>query len=363
MIDYLKAMTYFKVKGEVMCAEPYGGGHINDTYLVSTDDGSKTRKYILQRINHNVFKDVGAVMDNMSKVTEFLRENQSGFLKKKLKSLHLIPDNSGNKYYIEADGEFYRCYKYVDEGVCLDAATSPADFETAGKGFGRFQAILNDFNAGELTETLPKFHDTEERYRQLDDALAKDAAGKKAECLDVIEEYLSRRAYASKITGAIREGKIPLRVTHNDTKLNNLLIDPIKGEPVCIIDLDTVMPGSILYDFGDAVRFGASTAAEDERDLEKVHFSMELFKAFAKGFVPEVRKYLTQTEKELLAVSCIILTLECGSRFLADHLNGDKYFKISRKNQNLDRAKTQIALVKEMEKALPEMEEYVKTLF
>lgn len=360
MTNLKEILQEFDIEGEFAAAEKYGGGHINETFLVTMSDGNR---YILQSINSIVFPNVRGLMSNIFNVTEFIRDKltAAGVDTTDL-CLEFINTKDGERF-LHTGHEFFRLYKFISKGVCLEKISCPEEFELAGKGFGRFQKLLDDYPSDTLVETIAYFHDTTFRYRQLEKAIMDDAAGRKDSCNDIIDEFLGRKHYSGRIVSEISNGNIPVRVTHNDTKLNNLLIDPVKMEPLAVLDLDTVMPGSSLYDFGDSIRFGASTAVEDEQDLSKVNFSLDLFKAFTKGFMSEVKDILTEKERENLAFSAILMTLECGSRFLADHLNGDKYFRIHRENHNLDRAKTQLKLVQDMEKALPEMEEYVRSFY
>lgn len=332
-------------------AEPHGNGHINRTYLVNSRP-----RVVLQRINTNVFKKPEEVMENIMAVTSHLRAKiaaQGGDPDKE--TLTFLRARDGKPYYKTAAGDYYRAYRFVENTVSLEQAETPDDFAEAAHGFGRFQQMLADFPANKLYETIERFHDTVERYRQLDEALQKNAAGRADSVRQEIDFALAHRHYATVITDAIADGSVPLRVTHNDTKLNNVLLDATTRRAACVIDLDTVMPGSLLYDFGDALRFGASTGAEDERDLDKIRFDLVKFEAFTAAFLAEVGHDLTAKERSLLPVSVLIMTLECGIRFLADHLNGDVYFGIHRENHNLDRARTQFKLVDEIEDKLDEM--------
>ena len=325
-------------------ALPHGNGHINRTYLVDSDP-----RVILQRINTAVFKKPEEVMENIMAVTSYLRERiaQRGGNPDK-ETLTFLRARDGKPYYKTEEGDYYRAYRFVEDTVSLEAAERPEDFAEAARGFGRFQQMLADFPADKLYETIPLFHDTANRFCQLDDAIAANASGRAESVEKEIAFAMDHRHYARTITDAIADGSVPLRVTHNDTKLNNVLLDKDTMRACCVIDLDTVMPGSLLYDFGDALRFGASTGAEDEQDLDKIHFDLVRFEAFTEGFLSEVGKDLTAKERELLPVSVLMMTLECGIRFLADHINGDVYFGIHRENHNLDRARTQFKLVYEI---------------
>ena len=336
--------------------EVYGNGHINDTYLCETSP-----KFILQRINTNVFKNPDAVMENIHNVTRYIREKiEAAGGDPDRETMSIVPTRNGEIYYRHETAGCFRMYTYVENTVSYDVAEKPETLMYAGHAFGKFQRMLSDFPAEKLHETIADFHNTPVRVQQLRDAMANDLSGRLASVEKDVEFALDYSKYASKITEAMESGDVPLRVTHNDTKLNNVLFDARTGKDVCVIDLDTVMPGSVLYDFGDALRFGASSCEEDETDLTKIYFDLEKFEAFAKGFLGELGKCLTEKEIELLPLSALLMTYECGIRFLADHINGDTYFKIHRENHNLDRARNQFALVRDIEKKLPEMAKIVE---
>ena len=345
-------LEQFNIKADAL---PHGNGHINSTFLVDC-----TPRVILQRINTNVFHRPEEVMENIMAVTSYLREEiekRGGDPKKE--TLTFLRTKEGLPYYKDEDGDYYRAYYFVEDTISLEQAQTPADFAEAAHGFGRFQRLLANFPADRLYETIEKFHDTANRFAQLEDAIAKDAAGRAASAAEEIAFARAYAKYATAITDAIAEGTVPLRVTHNDTKLNNVLLDAKTRKGICVIDLDTVMPGSLLYDYGDALRFGASTGAEDEIDLNKIHFDLEKFEAFTAAFLEELGDSVTPKERELMPLSALIITLEIGIRFLADHLNGDVYFSIHRENHNLDRSRTQFKLVSEIEQYLPKMAEIV----
>ena len=348
MSELATILHEFGVKADAL---PHGNGHINRTYLVDS-----TPRVILQRINTAVFKKPEEVMENIMAVTSYLRERiaeRGGDPDRE--TLTFLRARDGKPYYKTDAGDYYRAYRFVEDTVSLESADTPADFAEAAHGFGRFQQMLADFPADKLYETIELFHDTANRFRQLDDAIAQNASGRAADVQAEIDFAMAHRHYATMITDAIADGSVPLRVTHNDTKLNNVLLDAATRRACCVIDLDMVMPGSVLYDFGDALRFGASTGAEDEQDLDKIHFDLAKFEAFTAAFLSEVGADLTARERELLPVSVLMMTLECGIRFLADHINGDVYFGIHRENHNLDRARTQFKLVYEIEQSLGAM--------
>lgn len=331
---------------------PWGNGHINDTFRVED-------KFILQRINTSVFKDYEGLMNNVTLVTEFLQKelykNNGDILRE---TMGVMPAVDGKKYYLCSNGNVYRVYIFVTDSLSLDAVQSADDLYSCGLGFGQFQKKLASFNAELLVETIPGFHNTLQRFEHFKEAIKKDVAGRKKSVKDEIDFFLSRYDEIKMIFDIY--SKLPLRVTHNDTKLNNVLFDIETRKPLCVIDLDTVMPGYPANDFGDAIRFGASTAAEDEQDLSKVHFDISLYEAFAKGFIEGCGDGLSMEEKLSFPYGAILMTFECGMRFLTDHLNGDTYFKVHRENHNLDRCRTHIQLVSEMEEALPKMTEIIK---
>ncbi len=331
----------------------FGNGHINSTFLI---EGTPRR--ILQRINTTVFRNPAEVMENICAVTAHLRAKiEAEGRDPARETLTVLPTVDGLPYYITPSGDLYRMYLYIEDAVSLDRADSPETFAASAHAFGKFQRMLADFPAHTLHEVIPNFHNTADRLRQFREAVERDTVGRAAEVGDEINFVLDRAAYVTRVTDAIAEGSVPLRVTHNDTKLNNVMLDALTHAPVCVIDLDTVMPGSMLYDFGDALRFGASTGDEDEVDLSKIEFDLAYFEAFTKAFLEEVGESITPREAELLPFSALLMTLECGMRFLADYLNGDVYFKIHRPRHNLDRCRTQFKLVADMEQKMQRMQE------
>lgn len=347
-VNLEKVVENFSVKAGIV---PYGNGHINDTYLREGNPG-----YILQRINTNVFKDPNSVMENIVNVTEYLRaEIVKNGGDPERETMNVIKTKLGKNCYMADSNNYFRMYKFVSNSVSFDTAEDSSLLFEAGKSFGKFQRMLDGFDAGLLHETIVDFHNTPKRIEQLEAAIKKNYENRAALVSAELDAAKKYSKYASLITDAMADGSIPSRVTHNDTKLNNVLFDKDTHKGICVIDLDTVMPGSILYDFGDALRFGASSGAEDETDLSKIYFDLEKYKSFAEGFLGEVGECLTKREIELLPESVIIMTYECGIRFLADYLNGDVYFKIHRENHNLDRARTQLKLVADMETKLDEM--------
>ena len=323
----------------------YGNGHINDTYC------TEKPRHILQRINTNVFKNPDELMQNIENVTEFLRNKIiENYGDPERETMTIIKTTDGKNYYEVDQDNVFRLYKFISGTKTIESGASQKDMYSAGKGFGKFTKMLDDFPIDTLFETIKDFHNTPKRVEALKDAIEKDIAGRRRYIEGEIEFALEKSNFAATVTKGLANGEIPLRVTHNDTKINNILFDEKSGEALCVIDLDTVMPGSMLYDFGDALRIGASTAAEDETDLSKVHFDETIFKAFAKGYIGEVKDVMTKREAELFAFSVKLMTYECGIRFLTDYLNGDTYFKIHRENHNLERARNQFKLVEEIEK-------------
>lgn len=340
--------SLFRTDGEVISCERYGNGHINETYLLATN---REQLYILQKLNGYVFKDLDGVMKNIQAVTAHIRRR----IKPPQQVLSLVPTRDGKCYLRGSDGSVWRMYDFVRGGICLEKAGCEDDFRHSAEAFGQFQNQLADFPAETLVETIPHFHDTPDRYRQLHEAIEADAAGRAAGVKAEIEWYLSKEPEAGALMRLKDAGELPLRVTHNDTKLNNVMLSDTDHKPLCVIDLDTVMPGLVANDYGDSIRFGASTAAEDEKDLDKVTMSMPLFTAYTEAFLKACGERLTQKEIETLPLGAKLMTLECGSRFLTDYLNGDKYFHTAYPEHNLDRCRTQMKLVKDMESKWDEM--------
>lgn len=355
--DFNKIIKNFNVEGELVSCEPYGEGHINLTFLLITTKS----KYILQRVNSNVFKNPEGLMENISGVTGYLRDiiikNGGDPLRE---TLTLIPAVDGKTFYKDEEGNYFRIYVFIDNAQTYQVVEKKEDFYNAASAFGKFQNMLADYPAKELFETIVDFHHTPKRFENLKKAIAEDKMGRLSEVKAEVEYSLSWLSKASAITDALESGRIPTRVTHNDTKLNNVMIDDESGKGICVIDLDTVMPGSLLYDFGDSIRFGTNPAAEDEPDLSKVYMDIELFEAYTDGFLSELKTSITKEEAELLPMSAIIMTLECGIRFLTDYLEGDTYFRIHYEKQNLNRTRTQLKLVKDMDAKYNEMMAIVK---
>ena len=349
---YVEQAAYaFRTEGQPITCVDFGHGHINRTLKITTDTG---REYVLQRINKYVFKDPVKVMANASAVTKFLRSRSD----RPDAALHFIPTLQGKYYHRDQDGEFWRMTDYVG-GFCLDAPETDADFYQSALAFGQFQELLSDFPAESLYETIPEFHNTIDRYRQLKDSIKSDNMDRKKLVQPEIDFALSLEELGGTLQRMRIDGQLPLRVTHNDTKLNNVLLDKNTRKSLCVLDLDTVMPGLSVYDFGDSIRFGAATAAEDEPDASQMKLDLHLFEVYTRGYL-EAAPSLTDKEVEMLPMGALIMTLEVGIRFLKDYLDGDIYFKTAYPEHNLVRARTQLALVADMQVKWNEMNRIVQ---
>lgn len=342
----------FPVEGNPVSCERYGCGHINVTYLVVTDCG---HRYILQKINSHIFQDVDGLMGNIVAVTRHLQKKASD----PREAMTVIFTKNGKPYYFDGEEGYYRLYEFVEGSICLQAPETVEDFYQSAVGFGHFQELLADFPAEQLCEAIPNFHNTIDRYRIFHEVLERDPEGRAKDVKEEIDFVLAREEEAGTLHRTRLSGELPLRVTHNDTKLNNVLLDEKTRKALCVIDLDTIMPGLSLYDFGDSIRFGAATAAEDEKDLSKMEMSLDLFRTYTRGFLGACPG-LTAKELEMLPMGAKTMTLECGVRFLTDYLDGDHYFAVHREGQNLDRARTQFKLVHDMENKWDKMAQIVK---
>ncbi|MBE6639848.1 MAG: aminoglycoside phosphotransferase family protein [Ruminococcaceae bacterium] len=338
--------------------EPYGNGYINDTFLVISD-----KRYILQRINTSIFTRPVELMENILGVTEHIRNKvcQVGGDVSRC-TLVVLPTIEGENYFCDSSDHYWRLYEFTEGTVTLEQVENVDQFYKCGKAFGYFQQMLADYPANTLHEPIANLHNTPWRYENLMRAVDNDVCGRLSEAMKEVQFAKDREAFCSILEESHREGKLPLHVTHNDTKLNNILFDEITGEPVCAIDLDTVMPGYAITDFGDSIRSGANTAGDSETDLSKVKLDLELFGAYAKGFLEGCNGSLNETEIELLPVSAMLITLECGMRFLTDYLEGDTYFKIHYPDHNLHRARNQFALLQDMESKLDQMKAMIDDL-
>lgn len=353
--DFEKIYKNFAIDGTYVACNRYGEGHINDTFKLTVDEGGKKVNYILQRINSRLFSDVDKLMRNIELVTSFCRQSvikRGGDPEREC--LNIVPTRDGKSYY--SDGEnFFRVEKFIEDAITYQIVRTPRDFYESAVAFGSFANLLSDFDASQLYEVLPDFHNTKVRYQNFINAVERDICGRVKEVSAEIEWVKAHSDLCGKIVDKIASGEIPLRVTHNDTKLNNVMIDNKTGKGIAVIDLDTVMPGSLCYDFGDSIRFGCNPCEEDEPDLSKVNFRFDLYETYLDGYLSAVGDSITEEEKRNLPMGAVLMTYECGMRFLADYLEGDTYFRTTRPGQNLDRAHTQFKLVDDMLKIYDKM--------
>lgn len=361
--ELIRIAEQFEIEGELESIDAHGNGHINDTFLLTCRvTPERVRRYILQRMNHEVFKDPDGLMENVMGVTSFLqqkiRENGGD---PEREALNVIPIRGGGSYWKEGDGTFWRVYLFVEGADSFDVVKRPEDFYESAVAFGHFQKLLEEYPAESLHETIPNFHNTIDRMDKFKEAVKADSMHRAAEVEDEIRFAMEREEDCHILCDMLASGEIPLRVSHNDTKLNNIMLDHETGKGICVIDLDTVMPGSALYDYGDSIRFGANTGEEDEKDLSKISCDLELFSLYTKGFIEGCEGSLTEKEIRMLPMGAKLMTLECGIRFLTDYLEGDHYYKIHRPEHNLDRCRTQFAMVKDMEDKWAQMQEIVES--
>ena len=352
---------HFQLQGDLVQVLRWGNGHINDTFVLVYQIGRMGRiKVILQKMNKNVFQKPVELMENIMGVTNFLYKKIEASGGDPLReTLNVIPSLDGKPYYLDEEGEYWRAYTYISDARSFDVPEVLDDFYESAYAFGRFQSMLSDYPADTLHETIEKFHDTRDRFEKLKRAIEEDVMGRAKEVKEEIAFALAREEDACFFAKMIDRNEIPLRVTHNDTKLNNIMLDNITRKGVCVVDLDTVMPGLAVYDFGDSIRSGANTGAEDEKDLDKISCDMELFEVYTKGFLAGCGDKLTEKEIDLLPMGAKIMTYECGIRFLTDYLQGDTYFKIHRPEHNLDRCRTQFKMVADMEEKWETMQNIV----
>jgi hypothetical protein len=351
----------FQIYGEILHAETFKIGHINETYSATYDQGGMRVRYIHQKINRTVFKNPPAVMQNVMRVTTHIRhglENQNARDITR-RSLIVIPTRDGKSFYRSSDGEYWRTFVFVEGVQTFEAVQTPEQALQAGRAFGEFQSLLVDLPGERLNETIPGFHNTRRRFGALQQAIHKDHFNRSKDAQPEIEFALKREPFVDVILRAMAKRKIPERITHNDTKFNNVMLDTLTGEAKCVVDLDTVMPGCALYDFGDMVRTTTSPTLEDEQDLSQVKMQMPMFKKLAEGYLSTAGKFLTKAEKSYIAFSGKLITFEIGLRFLTDYLSGDTYFRIHRPAHNLDRCRTQFKLVESIEKQEEAMQNYV----
>ncbi len=348
----------FQICGKFVAAEPYGSGHINDTYCANFDQGGTPVRYILQRINHNVFKNPVPLMENIQRVTAHLGGKISGERDSSRRTLTLILSRDGRPYHCDEHGNYWRAYIFIEKAHTYDAVESPHQAFEAAKAFGHFQNLLADLPAPRLHDTIPDFHHTPKRFTALEKVIDADTVNRAKLAKPEIKFALRHKT----MTSGLIDARLPERVTHNDTKFNNVMLDDATGEGICVIDLDTVMPGLALYDFGDIVRTTTSPAKEDERDLSKVTMQFRMFEALVRGYLASAAEFLTPAEKRLLVFSGKLITFEIGLRFLTDFLAGDIYFKVRRENHNLDRCRTQFKLVESIEQQEDQMNKLVEEI-
>jgi len=354
----------FQIYGEIKHAETFKIGHINETYSATYDQGGTRVRYIHQKINRHVFKNPVTVMRNLMRVTTHIRKKLEGATAPDLtrRALIVIPTREGKSHYVNGEGEFWRTFVFVEGTKTFEAVQSPAQAFQAGCAFGEFQSRLVDLPGGRLTETIPGFHDTRKRFQAFQQALRRDHYNRARSARTEIAFAEQRADMVGVILDGMAKGKIPERITHNDTKFNNVMLDAVTGKAMCVVDLDTVMPGCALYDFGDMVRTTTSPTLEDERNLAKVKMHLPIFKQLARGYWSAAGQFLTKAEKNLMAFSGKLITFEIGLRFLTDYLSGDTYFRIHRPDHNLDRCRTQFKLVQSIEQQEEAMQVFVDRL-
>ena len=356
--DIQSVARNFHIYGDFIGAEPYGGGHINDTYCAVFNQGGTPVRYLLQRINHQVFKHPALLMENIQRVTTHLSNKLGDHPDKSRSVLTLIPARDGGPWHRDVTGNYWRTYLFIEKARTYDAIESTKQAFEAARAFGRFQQLLADLPAPRLHDTIPGFHHTPSRFAALEQAIEADAANRARLAKPEIEFALRHKS----LTGILLEANLPERVTHNDTKLNNVMLDDATGEGICVIDLDTVMPGLALYDFGDLVRTATSPAKEDERDLSKVTMQFPMFEALVRGYQSTASAFLTRSERQCLAFSGQLITFEIGIRFLTDFLAGDHYFKVQREGHNLDRCRTQFKLMASIQEQEKQMNKLVEEI-
>lgn len=356
MNEIIKTATQFDFNENIISLSSYGCGHINTTYLIQTDSENN---YILQKINTDVFTSPEKLMQNIQNVTDYILNEIKNQPDAYRSVLSIIPTKNGDLIFTNKLGT-WRMMKFIPDSITLETIENPEYFYRAGKAFGHFSYLLNKFPIETLHETIKNFHNTPSRYNDFEDSIKRNLSGRASKVSKEIEFVRQRKDFCSLFTSKIQSGELPLRVTHNDTKLNNVLFDKTTLQPLAVIDLDTVMPGLSLYDFGDAIRYGANTAAEDETDISTVSCDLRLFEAFTSGYMEQFGMLLTDAEIEMLPFAAKMMTFECGMRFLADYINGDIYFKTQHENHNLDRCRNQFALVKDLEKKESELIKIVK---
>ncbi len=361
-LNIREIVSHYPFTDECIGFYPINNGHINDTYVIEFENRfAEIYAYLIQKINVNVFKNPAQLMENIVGVTDFLKkkvEEAGGDANREC--LNVIKTIDGGSYMYTPELGYWRCYNYITDSYAVDAISSPEVFMRAARAFGKFQNMLNDYPIHTLHDTIPNFHNTRSRYSDFVAAVEQNASGRLSNALPEVEFVKARKDDAPVLVELLERGKLPLRVTHNDTKLNNVMFDEASGESICVVDLDTVMPGLSLYDFGDSIRFGANTAAEDETDLSKVSLELELFRYYVRGYLLEAGSSLTEREIHYLPFSAKLMTYECGMRFLGDYINGDVYFKVHFPEHNLIRSRTQFALVADIERKFDQMKQIVE---
>lgn len=354
--------SHFVTDGSFLTGEAFGNGHIHDTFRIVNREAGKD-DYILQRLNNRVFKNIPALQENIERVTVHLRNRISEVPGSDIKRecLSLIPAHDGKSWICDSSGNYWRMYIFISNHRSYNVVDSPVRAFEGGKAIGKFQAMLSDMKGAPLHETIPFFHNIEKRLETFSATISADPAGRAGLVGTEINQVLARAEEMKLILRLGREGRIPLRITHNDTKFNNILLDE-NDKALCVIDLDTVMPGYVHYDFGDAIRTATNTAAEDEKDLKKINMDISLFKAYSEGFLSETGSTLNQTEKEYLAFAPRLITYTIAVRFLTDFIDGDNYFKIHHETHNLERARAQLRLVESMEEQYEDMRDIIRKL-
>jgi aminoglycoside phosphotransferase (APT) family kinase protein len=354
----------FQIYGEILHAETCKIGHINETYSATYDQGGTRVRYIHQKINQSVFKDPALVMRNVARVTSHLRKKLQALQVRDItrRCLTIVPTREGESYYVDSAGECWRTFVFVEGVQTFESVQSPGQAFEAGKAFGSFQHLLVDLPGGRLADTIPHFHHTRKRFEALQDAMANDHFNRALSAKAEIDFALRHESVVDVLLNALAGKKIPERITHNDTKFNNVMLDTVTGEAMCVVDLDTVMPGCVLYDFGDMVRTTTSPTMEDELDLAKVRLQMPMFKKLAEGYLSTASAFLTKAERAHVAFAGKLITFTIGLRFLTDHLVGDTYFRIHRPGHNLDRSRTQFKLVESIEHQEDAMQSFVDKL-
>ena len=338
----------FDLPGRFIDGAPHGSGHINDTFAVRLDDNGHRVRYVLQRVNHEVFKDVPAVMENVDRATRHITASleRQDVADRSRRAMTLIPTTDGGTYHVAPGGDYWRAFQFVEGATSYDVLTTHDQAYEVARAFGKFQTMLADLPDPPLHETIPKFHDGPERFRAFLDALERDPLNRAADAGPEIAFLVDNAGAFDRLPALVSSGALPLRATHNDCKSNNVLIDDATGEGICVIDLDTLMPGLVLYDFGDMVRTSTCPVPEDSQILDDVQMDLERFTYLTHGYLASAGEFLTSAEKEQLVFAGKVITLTIGARFLTDHLLGDTYFKTHRPDHNLDRCRVQFALVR-----------------